>query len=101
MVIHLKIDSFDEQLGKNPLLKIDTIELCLLVFLAISVGYFLAWLLKDRYDPKYLIRGYLVYGIFHLVIGFLLLKAAVVAVLGSYLLGGVLTVFRSNRYFYG
>ncbi|MHC5228644.1 hypothetical protein ACYSNW_10230 [Enterococcus sp. LJL99] len=93
-------NSYDDILAENPIAHIDSLRLLLLFFMAIVVGYLLAWVLKNKYDTKYLIRAYLIYGIIHLLIGIMLLKMALVIVIGSYLLGGVFTIFRSNRYFY-
>lgn len=96
----MKNSSYDEVLSKNPIAHIDTIPLLLLFIAAVSVGSVLAWLLKDKYNAKYLIRAYLVYGIIHLFIGLVVLKVALVFIIGSYLLGGIVTIFRSNHYFY-
>lgn len=96
----MKSSSYDEILTDNPIAHIDTGSLLLLFFLAAAVGFVLARVLRRQYDARYLIQAYLVYGILHLFLGLMVLKVAFVIVLGSYLLGGILTIFRSNHYFY-
>lgn len=97
----MKNSSYDEVLSKNPIAHIDTLSLLLLFSAAAGAGLVLAWLLKDKYNPKYLIQSYLVYGIIHVFMGLVVLKVPLVFIIGSYLLGGVITIFRSNHYFYG
>ncbi|OJG98891.1 hypothetical protein RV18_GL002753 [Enterococcus termitis] len=88
-------------LVKNPIAHINTECLLLLIFAAVGAGYLLTWLLKDKYNARYLVRAYLLYGMIHLLVGLFVFKAALVLVIGSYLLGSVFTLFRSNHYFYG
>lgn len=96
----MKDNSYDNILAENPIAHIDSLRLLVLFFMAIGTGRLLAWVLKNKYDTKYLTRTYLIYGIIHLFVGLIILKMALVIVIGSYLLGGVFTIFRSNHYFY-
>lgn len=96
----MKNDSFNEILSDNPIAQLDTGNLLLLVFFAIGASWLLAWILKKQYNARYLIRSYLFYGLIHCFIGFIIMDTATILVLGSYLLGGVFTLFCSNHYFY-
>lgn len=96
----MKSSSLDEVLQKNPIAHIDTLGLMGMLFLAMAVGYFLAWFFRNKYNAVFLIRSYLIYGIIHLLLGILVFKVAIVIIIGSYLLGVVVTIFKSNRYFY-
>ncbi|MGX7148414.1 hypothetical protein [Enterococcus ureasiticus] len=96
----MKNGSLDEVLSDNPIAQINTEHLILLIVAAVGVGYLLTWFYKDKYDVRYLIRAYLLFGIVHLWIGLFVIEAAAILVIGSYLLGGVFAIFRSNHYFY-
>lgn len=96
----MKKSTLEGVLTKNPLTTINTNHLLLLFILALIVGFFLAWRFKKMYDPSHVIKAYLIYGIIHFFLGVLIFKVVFVIVIGSYLFGGILMIFRSNHYFY-
>jgi len=87
-------------LQENSLAHIATTNLIGICLLAVGTAWVLAWILKNQYNAKYLIGCYLAYLIIHSIFGFLLFKLPVILVVGSYLLGAVFLLVRSNRYFY-
>lgn len=95
----MNLDSFDERLQDNLLAQIPTERILILIFLSCLVGYGILRLMKNQYEGVRLAKRYLVYLPIHLVIGYFLV-IPVVFNLGTYLLGGVFTFFKSTRYFY-
>lgn len=93
-------ESLDEVLAENALSKIDSGALLLLFLLTVVVSWLLAWYFRDQYGTRSLIRAYLVYGIIQLFLGLIIWGLPFVLVIGIYLLGALLTAFRSNTYFY-
>lgn len=90
----------EKVLLENPVAQIDTTFLLVLCVIAIVIAYVLARMFKDKYDSKYLLVSYLLYGLIHFLVGSLWMKLPFVLVLGVYLLGGVILIYRSNKYFY-
>ncbi|WP_368255345.1 hypothetical protein [Enterococcus innesii] len=84
--------SFDELLTGNPLLEINTQALLLLVIFA--------WKWRNEYQAAKIIRDYAYYAPLHLIVGWVFLNAAIVLVIGSYFMGLIVLLFRSNNYFY-
>lgn len=92
--------SFDELLAGNPLVEINTQALFLLVVLAWASASLIAWKWRNEYQAAKIIREYAYYAPLHLIVGFVFLNAAIVLVIGSYLMGLIVLLFRSNNYFY-
>lgn len=96
----MKNNSIDEILQKNVIAQMDTEGLLILLAMAIGSGLIFARIFKNQYDPRVLIKSYLFYGIGHCLIGIAIFRAPIIIVLGTYLLGAIFTIFRSNYYFY-
>ncbi|MCI2169991.1 hypothetical protein [Schleiferilactobacillus perolens] len=84
----------------SPLSKISTGSLALLLMLTIAAIFWIAHHFRNDYDPKRLIKSYAIFFLPLLAVG-LLLHIQVVLIVGIYLAGVFLLVFRSNHYFYG
>lgn len=92
--------SFDQILISNPLIEINTWALFLLCLIALISARMIAWRHRNEYQVKSIIRDYAYYGIIHLIVGTIFFKAMIVLTIGSYLMGIVALLFRSNKYFY-
>ena len=78
--------------------KLPTISLLSLLVITFAVAYYIAWRYRDDYDAKRLIKPYLIYAPF-LLIGGLILQVSWLLIIGFYLFGLVVLIFRSQHYF--
>ncbi|MGH1809847.1 hypothetical protein ABE893_03835 [Enterococcus entomosocium] len=92
--------SFDELLTGNPLLEINTQALLLLVIFAWASASLIACKWRNEYQAAKIIRDYAYYAPLHLIVGWVFLNGAIVLVIGSYFMGLIVLLFRSNNYFY-
>jgi hypothetical protein len=78
--------------------KIPTLPLVTLFVGTIIVVYLIAWFLREDYGAKRTVRAYLIY-IFPCFLTGLILRVNIVLIVGIYLFGAVILVFRNQHYF--
>ena len=78
---------------KNPILPLASVFI-----LTILVAYLLAWFYRNDYDPMKMIRAYLIYGLPLFLLGFLL-QVRLILILGTYIFGVIILIFRNQHYF--
>ncbi|MBL1229765.1 hypothetical protein IW492_11035 [Enterococcus sp. BWB1-3] len=62
------------------------------------MSYFLAWFYRNNYDPQKILVAYALYLIPFIILG-LLLQLKLILIIGIYLFGLVVVIFRNNTYF--
>lgn len=80
------------------MLQINTAVLASLFCLTITAVYLIAWIFKDKYDLRYYLKAYLLYFVPFVVLG-IVLKLGIMLILGIYLFGAVILIFRNQHYF--
>lgn len=88
---------FDEQ-NMSPILKIPIIPLLSIFILTILVAYAIAWFYRDDYDPMKMLKAYFFYGLPFLALS-LFLHIRLILIIGMYILGLIILVFRNQHYF--
>lgn len=84
----------------NPLSKIPTSNLLIVIILTLVVALTVAWYFRNSYKVKKLINWYGGYAVILTIVG-LMLKVPISLLVGIYLFGGGVLLLRSNHYFYG
>ncbi|MFC4653258.1 hypothetical protein ACFO26_10110 [Lactococcus nasutitermitis] len=78
--------------------KIATFPLITMFLLTVIVAYGIAWYYRTDYEPAKMIKAYLIYApIFAVISIFLQLK--IVLIIGIYIFGAVILIFRNQHYF--
>lgn len=80
------------------LAKIPVIPLVTIFIITIIAAYVIAWYYREEYDPMRYIKAYLIYAIPFLILS-LVLHVNIVLIIGTYLFGAVVLVFRNQHYF--
>lgn len=88
---------FDE--NHLPLfLKMPVLPLAFVFILTIAVAYGIAWGYRNDYDGLKMLKMYLIYGLpFSILSIFLHIK--IMLIIGIYILGGIILIFRNQHYF--
>lgn len=66
--------------------------------LTVVVAYFIAWAYREEYDPMKYVRAYAIYVLPYLILS-LFLHIKVILIIGIYLFGIIVLVFRNQHYF--
>lgn len=77
---------------------LSTMSLLLPTMITVAVSYFIAWFYRNDYDPKKMLIAYLIYVVPMGALGYFV-HLNVVLVIGIYLFGGIVLIFRNSTYF--
>ncbi|QDK71917.1 hypothetical protein FLP15_05160 [Lactococcus protaetiae] len=80
------------------IVKMPVLPLFSVFILTIIVAYVIAWFYRNDYDPMKMIKAYLIYVLPFLVIS-VLLHVKIMLIIGIYILGLIILVFRNQHYF--
>ncbi|AYG02021.1 hypothetical protein D7I46_12810 [Lactococcus allomyrinae] len=80
------------------IVKMPVLPLFSVFILTIIVAYVIAWLYRNDYDPMKMIKAYLIYALPFLMIS-MLLHVKIMLIIGIYILGLIILVFRNQHYF--
>ncbi|MCL2677217.1 MAG: hypothetical protein FWF14_05020 [Streptococcaceae bacterium] len=77
---------------------LSTLPLAFLFIGTIVVAYIIAWFYRNDYEPRRYLKAYLIYGVPLLIVG-LILHVKIILIIGIYLFGSIVLVFRNQHYF--
>lgn len=80
------------------IVKMPVLPLFSVFILTIIVAYVIAWFYRNDYDPMKMIKAYLIYVLPFLVIS-VLLHVKIMLIIGIYILGLIILIFRNQHYF--
>lgn len=78
--------------------KIPTFPLILMTLVTVVASYSIAWYFRDDYDPKKMLLWYLAYLAPLSIMGFVF-HLNLILIVGIYLFGGIILIFRDSTYF--
>lgn len=90
----------NDLIDKQYLAHIPTLPLLAVLFITISLAYYLPYHFRNVYDPIPITKFYSLYSIVIFLANLTIFHVRWILVLGIYLTGILILVFRSNHYFY-
>ncbi|AZZ61028.1 hypothetical protein DSM07_06790 [Oenococcus sp. UCMA 16435] len=90
----------NDLINKQYLAHIPTLPLLAVLLITIFLAYYLPYHFRDVYDPVPITKFYALYLIVILLANLIIFHVRWILVLGIYLMGILILVFRSNHYFY-
>ncbi|MDN6900943.1 hypothetical protein EVC35_08095 [Oenococcus sicerae] len=86
-------------INKNYISHIPTTVFLVILIVTFVVAYLISYHFRNNYDPKPLICAYMVYAPLLLILNLVFLHLKWILVVGIYLTGFVVLLYRSNHYF--
>ncbi|MBO0451361.1 hypothetical protein [Candidatus Enterococcus murrayae] len=78
--------------------EIPTLSLLSTVLVTVAISYFVAWFYRNHYNPQKMLIAYLVYALPLSILGYFL-HLNFILIVGIYLFGGIILIFRNSTYF--